>query len=591
MFQCILYIIIYEKTTLNLYKKGVLKMLNIIPNVKIMEIKNGFMTKTAIYYNDLNCDERVLAALKMIPYNKLGAKLDICINEKDGEGYELYINENDIVINADGAAGAFYAIQTLRQIFTHKEIPCLYIKDEPDFKYRGFYHDVTRGKIPTVATIKSLIDKMAYYKLNSLQLYVEHTYQFKEYSDLKGKYGYFTSDEITEIGAYCKQNFIDFVPSLSTFGHLYELLNQDKYKHLRVLKECDNTNFWNARMAHHTIDPLNPESIMVIKSLIDQYAPNFESDYFNICCDETFDLREYEKQGEDIGKIYTNFVMQIIDYIKQKDKNVMMWADILLQHPETIDILPDNICFLNWDYGSSPNEEKIMKFEKMGKTQIVCPGTGTWSRLCENVENEEKNISLMAEYGYKHGALGVLNTNWGDWGNPCSLELAMYGLALGAEKSWSVKTEINDEFYNRINFILFKNDNGVQYLKELNRMHVLVSWNAFSSNYFEYRYNSYKTHKDCLFADLVEVQKAYKDLSDKLNSEKWVNDEYRQEMLISAEGICLIAELSQKILGKDNSRVTNTYEWLNKYKKKWLEKNKESELHRIEEMFTYCEKK
>ena len=279
-------------------------MLNIIPNVKIMEIKNGFMTKTAIYYNDLNCDERVLAALKMIPYNKLGAKLDICINEKDGEGYELYINENDIVINADGAAGAFYAIQTLRQIFTHKEIPCLYIKDEPDFKYRGFYHDVTRGKIPTVATIKSLIDKMAYYKLNSLQLYVEHTYQFKEYSDLKGKYGYFTSDEITEIGAYCKQNFIDFVPSLSTFGHLYELLNQDKYKHLRVLKECDNTNFWNARMAHHTIDPLNPESIMVIKSLIDQYAPNFESDYFNICCDETFDLREYEKQGEDIGKIY-----------------------------------------------------------------------------------------------------------------------------------------------------------------------------------------------------------------------------------------------------------------------------------------------
>ena len=81
-------------------------MLNIIPNVKIMEIKNGFMTKTAIYYNDLNCDERVLAALKMIPYNKLGAKLDICINEKDGEGYELYINENDIVINADGAAGA-----------------------------------------------------------------------------------------------------------------------------------------------------------------------------------------------------------------------------------------------------------------------------------------------------------------------------------------------------------------------------------------------------------------------------------------------------------------------------------------------------
>lgn len=573
-----------------MHKKGVLRMLNLIPNVKIIEIRDRFMKKTAIYYNGLNCDERVLTALKMLPFDESGAKLDICINENNGEGYEIYINENNISINAEGAAGAFYAIQTLRQIFMHKEIPCLYIKDDPDFKYRGFYHDVTRGKIPTVATIKALIDKMAFYKLNSLQLYVEHTYEFEEYKDLNKKLGFLTSGEIKEIDDYCKQNFIEFIPSLSTFGHLYELLNQDKYKHLRVLKDLNNPNFWYARMAHHTIDPLNPESFGVIKSLIDQYSANFKSDYFNICCDETFDLREYGKQGKDVGKIYVDFVKQIIDYTKQKGKKVMMWADILLEHPETIDILPDNIYFLNWDYGVEPNEEKIVKFAKMGRKQIVCPGTSTWSRLCENVEVEEKNISLMAEYGYKHGALGVLNTNWGDWGNPCSLELAMYGLVLGAEKSWSVKTEVNNEFYNRVNFILFKNDNGIRYLKELNRMHRFVSWNAFSSNYFEYRYNSYKTHKDCLFADLLQVQKAYKDLSDKLNSEKWVNDEYRQEMLISAEGICLIAELSQKNLGEDNSRVTNTYEWLNKYKKKWLEKNKESELYRIEEMFTYYEK-
>ena len=565
-------------------------MLNIIPNVKVIEIKKGFITKPAIYYNkNLDVDKRVLCALKTLPYDESGAKLDICINKKNGEGYELYIYEDKISIIADGEAGAFYAIQTLRQIFTHKEIPCLYIKDEPDFKYRGFYHDVTRGKIPTVETIKALVDKMAYYKLNSLQLYIEHTYEFEEYKDLNKKFGYFSKEEIKEIDAYCKQNFIEFIPSLSTFGHLYELLNQEKYKHLRVLKDYSSPNFWEARMAHHTIDPLNPESITVIKSLIDQYAPNFESDYFNICCDETFDLREYEKSGKDAGKIYTDFVLQIIDYIKQKDKKVMMWADILLKHPNTIDMIYDDVYFLNWDYAAAPQEEKIKKFAEMGRKQIVCPGTSTWSRLCEDVDVEEKNISLMAEYGYKYGAIGMLNTNWGDWGNPCSLDLAMYGLVLGAEKSWSAKTEINNELYNRVNFILFKNDNGIQYLKELNRMHKFVSWNAFSANYFDYRYNSPKPHRDCLFVDLPQVQKAYKNLSDKLKSEKWVNDEYRQEMLISAEGVCLIAELSQKILGKDISRITNAYEWLNKYKTKWLQKNKPSELYRIEEMFLYLE--
>lgn len=564
-------------------------MLNIIPKPKKLEIKDSFLDKKTIFFNPSNLDERLATALGNFSFDKNGVELVIETKDGFGEAYELFIEEELIKIKSVSLNGAFYAIQTLRQIFAHNEIPCLYIKDEPDFKYRGFYHDVTRGKIPTVATIKSLIDKMAYYKLNSLQLYVEHTYEFKEYSDLKEKFGCFTSDEIKQIAAYCKQNFIDFAPSLSTFGHLYELLNQDKYKHLRVLKECDSPNFWNLRMKHHTIDPLNPESIDLIKSLIDQYASNFESEYFNICCDETFDLTVYEAQGKDPGKIYVDFVKLIIDHVKQKGKKVMMWADILLEHPETINVLPDNICFLNWDYESAPNEEKIATFAKMGKKQIVCPGTSTWSRLCENVEVEEKNISLMAEYGYKYGAIGLLNTNWGDWGNPCSLELAMYGLVLGAEKSWSVKTEVNNEFYNRVNSILFNNDNGIKYLKELSRIHAYVSWNNFSDNYFMHRYNSPKSYRNCLFTDLNNVQKWYKDLLYELNSEKWAYDEYRQEMLISAEGICLMAELSQKLSGKDIVRVTNTCEWLNKYRKKWLEKNKESELYRIIEMFMYCE--
>ncbi len=564
-------------------------MLNLIPKVKKLEIKDGFLNKKAIFFNASNLDERLVTVLENFSFDKNGVELIIETKDGSSEDYELFIDEELIKIKSTSSNGAFYAIQTLRQIFAHNEIPCLYIKDEPDFKYRGFYHDVTRGKIPTVATIKSLIDKMAYYKLNSLQLYVEHTYEFKEYSDLKEKFGYLTSDEIKEIDAYCKQNFIDFVPSLSTFGHLYELLNQDKYKHLRVLKECDSPNFWDLRQMHHTIDPMNEESIEVIKSLIDQYIPNFKSDYFNICCDETFDLKEYAKQGIDEGKLYVDFVKQIIDYIRQKGKTVMMWADILLKHPETIEILPEDMCFLNWDYSPAPNEENVQKFAKMNRKQIVCPGTWSWSRLCENVADEEKNISLMAEYGYKNGAFGLLNTNWGDWANPCSLELAMYGLVLGAEKSWSVKTEINEEFYDRINAVLYKNENGIQYLKELSRLHNHASWNLFCCNYFKYRYDPDVANEDLYFTDLTDIKELCNDLSNKLQSEKWINDEYRQEMIIAVEGICLMVELSEKMVGANDVRTVDTYEWLNKYSKTWLEKNKKSELYRIIEMFTYVE--
>ena len=566
-------------------------MLNLIPNVKTLNYKEGFLSKKSIYYNNLNCDQRVLKVLEKLPFSEDGAKLNIniVIRGQDREGYELTIDEKGIQINADCSEGAFYALQTLRQIFTHNQIPYLYIKDEPDFKYRGFYHDITRGKVPTVETVKSLIDQMAYYKLNSLQLYVEHTFEFEEYKDLNEKLGFLSKEEIKEIDAYCEENFIEFIPSLSTFGHLYELLNQDKYKHLRVLKEYDSPNTWVSRMDHHTIDPLNPESFEVIKSLIDQYIPNFKSEFFNICCDETFDLKEYAKNGHDVGKLYIDFVNKIIGHLTEKGKKVMMWGDILLKHPETIDVLPEDVHFLYWEYGPTPHEENIVKFAEMGRKQIVCPGTSSWSRLCERVEIEEKNISLMAEYGYKHGALGVLNTNWGDWANPCRLELAMYGFVLGAEKSWSVKTQVDDDFYNRVNFILFKQENGIQLLNELSQIHELVSWNPFCNNYFAYRYETGFQKKECLFESVANIQQKCKNFIEKLNSEKWVNDEYRQEMLISAEGLCLIAELSAKMSGEECVRLIDTKEWLNKFKTKWVQKNKPNELCRIEEMFTYLE--
>ena len=100
-------------------------MLNLIPNVKTLNYKEGFLSKKSIYYNNLNCDQRVLKVLEKLPFSEDGAKLniDIVIHGQDREGYELTIDEKGIQINADCSEGAFYALQTLRQIFTHNQIP------------------------------------------------------------------------------------------------------------------------------------------------------------------------------------------------------------------------------------------------------------------------------------------------------------------------------------------------------------------------------------------------------------------------------------------------------------------------------------
>lgn len=567
--------------------------MKLIPKVKELNIFEGYLANKELYLTSENLDGRLVKILDKFVLSEQGTALSFDISGTSGEGYELKIAEESVHITAEGPAGAFYAIQTLRQIFKEERVPYLHIKDKPDFKYRGFYQDVTRGKIPTVETIKKLIDTMAYYKLNSLQLYVEHVFEFEESKALWESAGYLTGEELREIGEYCKENFIEFIPSLSTFGHMCELLNQPQYRHLRVLNDYkDSVNFWWDRMSHHTIDPLQAESFALVKSLINQYAPQFESDIFNICCDETFDLKKYAEEGLDVGKLYLDFTKKIISHVQSLGKKVMMWGDVLLEHPEIISEFPEDVMFLNWYYDTDVEnmEEKISRFAGLNRRQIVCPGTTAWNRFCERVETEEINIVKMIELGHKYGAEGVLNTNWGDWGNPGSLELCMYGLVLGAEKSWSADTEIDEAFYDAVNALLYSSSGGVETLKKISRLNDGITWWNVCCNYFRYRYSTGEQLELPGIEQVEAVQKGYLELRDILNSGAWSNDdcsEYCEEMLLAAEAICLMAEFSGKLAGYKINRVTDTKEWLKHYKEKWLRKNKPSELRRIEELFLY----
>lgn len=566
--------------------------MKLIPQPKEVILFDGFLRTKAVRFNHFYLDSRVIKAVEKLPQSEEGVLLEISVTGDEGEGYSMEICTDGISVFADSSAGAFYAIQTLRQLFTQEKVPCMHLEDKPDFPYRGFYHDVTRGKVPTMETLKKLVDDMAYYKLNSLQLYVEHTFEFEECKDINPICGCLTKSDMIELGQYCQDNFIDFIPSMSTFGHMYEVLQQPKYQHLRIQEDDAHAPMvWYSRMKHHTIDPQNPESFPLVQSMIDQYAPCFASEWFNICGDETFDLQQSAETPEQAAQLYVDFIKKIIHHTQNKFRKVMMWADFFWEwnYPQAIDMMPEDICFLNWWYWKNPKEANFALFHKTNRPQIVCPGTSTWNRFCEDVATEEENICQLAELGKKYSAVGVLNTNWGDHGNPCSLELAMYGMVLGAEKSWSVDTPVDDAFYDRVDALLYENQNGIRLLKAVSALQDRVDWLDLDQAYSRSRFGITDWEKKNLPIDLAKVQADYQAIVEELASQSWKNDEYRQEMLIAAEGVCVVAELIEKMRGNDPKRITDTHRWLEKYKAKWLEKNQASELYRIEELLAYCE--
>ena len=567
-------------------------MLHLIPQPKtLVEIPVKLEKNTLCLSGDLSSD-RLKKATQKLPLAEGGIPLFISFDEKETEGYSLILTNEKAEIIGESEQGAFYGIQTLRQILTNSDLTELSISDQPDFPHRGFYHDTTRGKVPKVETVKGLIDQMAYYKLNSLQLYIEHTFEFKEYADSIERTGYFTAEEIRELDDYCYENFIEFIPSLSCFGHLYELLEKPQYKHLCVLEnhEAEYMHWWE-RMAHHTIDPLHPESFELIKSLIDQYMPLFRSNKFNICCDETFDLQIGKHWNKDAGRLYIDFVKKLVTYLQSKGKSVMMWADILLHHPEVISELPDGIEYLNWWYEPEIHENDIELFEKMNKPQIVCPATWSWEGFTEWVEKEEQNICNMIDAGYRHGAKGVLNTNWGDFTTPCSIELALYGMVLGGAKGWTVSTNPTDSFKADVNHLLYENEKGYYYLRTLSDCQKEVRFTFLANAYSNTLFQKKRLFYPPTFDMVKHIQKTCKQVMEELSTQSWKQDEFRKEMLIAAEGIIVATEIIGKVAGYPVERITDTKKWLEIYSEDWLKKNKPSELKEAKELYLTLDEK
>lgn len=131
-------------------------------------------------YNDFSGDQTLQSYLnsdlniRVIPVTN-PTKADIIIQQNSAvtnpEGYLLRIENNKILIQASNDAGAFYGIQTLRQLW-HQTLllPAMLINDAPRFQYRGILLDVARHFF-TVSQIQTLIDAMAAQKLNTLHIH------------------------------------------------------------------------------------------------------------------------------------------------------------------------------------------------------------------------------------------------------------------------------------------------------------------------------------------------------------------------------------------------------------------------------------
>ena len=402
--------------------------MNLLPSPRSLKIFRGAFTLPR---------QKPLAVIKVVRTNS---------SPDHPEGYALTISKSGIEISFRETGGLRAASATLRQLLREcgRKLPCLKIRDWPDFSRRGVMLDISRGRVPKLETLLDLAEKLADLKINELQLYTEHTFAYKKYKRIWQSWGALTAKEIQILDARCRELGIDLVPNQNSFGHLRYFLADPRLKKLGEISEPFLAETKDFMRRPTTLAPNHPGTLPFLRGLYDELLPNFSSQFFNVGCDETWDLGKGHAQWlcktKSKGRVYLDFLKSIHREVSARGKTMMFWGDIILKYPGLIRRLPKNIIAFNWGYEANhPFEKEASQFAKARIPFYVCPGTSTWQTLVGKHGNALANLRAAAKAGRKFGALGFLNTDWGDGGHPQPLAVSWPLLAAGAALAWNAK--------------------------------------------------------------------------------------------------------------------------------------------------------
>ena len=297
------------------------------------------------------------------------------------EGYALDVTSEKILIRAASVKGAFYALQTLRQLLPSAiesdeykadvvwEVPAIRVIDEPRFGYRGLMVDVARHFI-TKEHLMRIIDTMGMLKLNKLHLHLTDDngwrLEIKRYPLLtsigsktvkrdgltfperrnarQGEAlvdgGYYTQEDIKEIVAYASNRQIEVIPEIAMPGHstaalaAYPLLacsTVDRY--IGAVPGLGNSH------AHVVYCAGNEEVFTFLQNVLDEVIALFPSTYIHLGGDATHNTpwedcpvcQERMKQEGIEGEVsLLGYFMRRIDrYVRGKGRKVMGWEEIM----------------------------------------------------------------------------------------------------------------------------------------------------------------------------------------------------------------------------------------------------------------------
>ena len=257
-----------------------------------------------------------------------------------GEAYRITISEAKLLVESRNDKGAFFAVQTLRQLlpasFENKnynnetvKFDLLKIEDNPEYSYRGFMLDVARHFF-TVDEVKHVIDIIAMYKINTLHLHLTDDQgwriEIKSWPNLTAhgskssvkneKAGFYTQEEYIEIQNYAKKHHIEVIPEIDMPGHTNAALSS--YPELNCNNKATKL-YTGTRVGFSTLCTSKEITYKFVDDVIGELASITTGRYIHIGGDESHSTKKVD---------YIFFIDKARKIVESHGKKLIGWDEI-----------------------------------------------------------------------------------------------------------------------------------------------------------------------------------------------------------------------------------------------------------------------
>lgn len=362
-----------------------------------------------------------------VEYGEGGEILKVCLSLND----EISVNGNTIFYKKEVDIFRLLA----KWISAKKKGEVLSLTETRQFDTFGVMLDLSRNEVMHVGGLKEYIASMAGFGADRIMLYLEDTYEVKDYPYMGYFRGRYTAEELNEIDKYAAMFGIETIACIQTLGHMERFLRW--YTGMRdtaTVLLCDDDKTYE-----------------FIEKCLKIVADNISSPYIHIGMDETFNLgggRYKAIFGEvDAGELFVKHLNKVCAMCEKIGKKPVIWGDMLVAlssetgncvdekaviRKELVEKLPD-VEIVYWDYYSvleSRYENMLDVFAGSGKKVWFAGGIWTWETFTYGDMRTKQTTEAALKACIKKGIKDVVATSWVNPGGFCPLISGIYGVAV-----------------------------------------------------------------------------------------------------------------------------------------------------------------